>query len=628
MDSWELILENIGCFNGEHCFRFETGTNIITGPNAAGKTSLLNAFQLLLPKSSNQVESHYLNSAYLTGKVQLKNGDKKYSVKLVRSSNGAVSIQKKQLLTDNEFANDLVFLSDDHKLMDAVIKGDFTILKNWFVDKTDLIYYEKAYAICSKLDTKYRNEKDSESKHLLAKKHSLKKELESVKKDIIERKSIFEQFQLAGISEVMNQEKIEEYQSVSKNLEGKKTKLNRFLHDERDLRALIPEIQRKKTERELELTKIGEEFSSAKERIPKINEVIENLDIQISGKERELRNIRNKIVDSEKLITNYRKTLAAGSNECYHCGSIISQEALTSKISSAENDKIIFTGKQSILESDITELKGTKRKYANELQNLKIGLPKEQKSIKKLIQTLKNDITRKKNNLKAIQDSIAELRIINNELEEKHQKLQAQILAKSEKKQEIMNKERELKGELVQLERILKDLEEKLSKNSAKMSWLNVHNIRRRNIKQILLFLQNKIVSIQDNILNTINIHLGTMLKELNIAGIREIKIDDSFNIKITRNTGISGEFKELSGFERRLIALFVGFSVKNAFLGNFPLFIIDESLHAADDERFHALIDYIGKNVGLLIVTRVSREKYQEGALINQENIIFRGIN
>ena len=84
----------------------------------------------------------------------------------------------------------------------------------------------------------------------------------------------------------------------------------------------------------------------------------------------------------------------------------------------------------------------------------------------------------------------------------------------------------------------------------------------------------------------------------------------------------INDDITELSGLERRLIALIVGFSVKNALLGNFPLFIIDESLHSADEVSFQNIIEYIGQNVEFLIVTRAERSANSARTFIDQTNI------
>ncbi len=96
MDDWELIIKNIGCFVGEHSFHFKQGTNIVIGPNAVGKTSLLHAFQLLLPRSSNIVGTHFLNSSSMIGHVRLQNGNDSFFTDIGRRSDGTVRVAKKR----------------------------------------------------------------------------------------------------------------------------------------------------------------------------------------------------------------------------------------------------------------------------------------------------------------------------------------------------------------------------------------------------------------------------------------------------------------------------------------------------------------------------------------------------
>ena len=82
--------------------------------------------------------------------------------------------------------------------MEAVIKGDFSILKDWFVRITDLDVYEKAYAVCMKLDSRYRDQKDQDSKLLLKEKHRLREEQKSLLSDVRSKKLQFEEWRPAG----------------------------------------------------------------------------------------------------------------------------------------------------------------------------------------------------------------------------------------------------------------------------------------------------------------------------------------------------------------------------------------------------------------------------------------------
>ncbi len=624
MNTWELTLENIGCFVGKHSFRFKSGTNIVTGPNASGKTSLLHAFQLLLPKESNDIAPYYLNSSCMTGMVQLRNGDEGYSAELTRTSNGSVRVRKKKLLTNNDQVNHLVFLSDNHQLMDAVIKGDVNILKNWFVQITELNYFEKAYAICSKLDSHYRNEKDKESKSLLAQRHQLRKEFKKLKLETKEKESKFSQFQLAGLSEEIDPIILDKFKSTSKKLEKSKKDLNKLNTKKVDLNSLIPALKEKKGRFEAELLKIGDEFSTAKERISKINEYIERNYNDISEQRKGLRKINSEITRREILITNYTSTLSSDSIECQHCGSILSKETLSHKLEKIQEELFHFSDEKGVINERVRELTVKNDTYQKELRNIRIGLPKEKKELKEGIQRLINEIGRKQKNLESNEERIDVLQKEFQKISQEYENLQDQILDLSEKKQEILNLEKEVKGELAQLEKQSNEIEEKLSKIKTQLSWLKIYDNRRQILKQISIFLHENIVSIQENVLDRINIHLDKMLSDLRIPLLRSIQFDDNFNMKITRSTGISGEFNELSGLERRLIALIVGYSVKNAFLEKFPLFIIDETLYNADDTSFQRIIDYIGQKVELLLVTRLGESHNLERDLIGQNNIIF----
>ncbi len=624
MDEWELNIENIGYFFGKHTFRFKPGANIISGPNAAGKTSLLHAFQLLLPKSSKVIDPHFLNSSALTGKVSLKNGNDNFFAELGRTSDGIVRIRKQKLLTKKEIATQLVFLTENHELMDAVIKGDFAILKDWFIRMTELNYFEKAYAICIKLDSRYRDEKGKESQKLLMEKRRLQTEHKKFLSNINKKKTEFEKFQLSEVSETADPALLVQFKSISKELGESKNRLSKLKETKRELSSLVPALKRKKDTLELELVIIGDEFNSAKDRIDSFNEEIERLDDEIARMRVKLREKNSEISQREILITNFTQTLTNDTIECQHCSSIISKEKLSQKLKSIEDENLRFKEEKMAISNNMSELQKRREECEKKLHNLKVGLPKDKKNLKKRIQRLNNDINRKQRNLEAAQENISNIQTEIEKLQGIYDGLQVQIRKKSEKKQEIQIMEREIQGELTQLEKQLISTEENLAKIKTQLSWLKIYDVQRRNLKQITLFLQKKIVSVQENILDKINNHLEQMIDELNIPRLKNIYFDDNFNIKIIRKTGMPGDFKELSGLERRLIAIIVGYSIKNALLRKFPFFIIDETLHTADDTSFQHIVDYIGQKVDLLIVTRLGKFHDLEKDVIAQENILF----
>jgi enolase len=82
------------------------------------------------------------------------------------------------------------------------------------------------------------------------------------------------------------------------------------------------------------------------------------------------------------------------------------------------------------------------------------------------------------------------------------------------------------------------------------------------------------------------------------------------------------GRFNELSNYERKLIAIIIGISAKNAFLPEFPLFIIDEPLDSADDRRFEKTLEYIKQKVKVLIVTKPVFDENTK--ILTQSNISY----
>lgn len=625
MDDWELTVENIGCFVGKHSFLFKKGTNVVIGPNAVGKTSLLHAFQLLIPMSSNVIDTNILNSSSMIGHVRLRNGNDSFYADIGRRSDGTVRVRrKKKLLTKNGFAKQLTFLTESHEIMEAVIKGNFSILKDWFVRITDLDVYQKAYGACMRLDSRYRDQKDQESKQLLKEKHRLRQEQKNLLSEIRKKKSEFEKYQLTSIEEEFDSELVTKFRKTSTELERINNELNKLKMDKNVLETQLPKLAKDKENFKLKLAKISESFESAKDRVQYHNNELQKLDDEIKQKKSVLNKINREISRCDILISNYKNTLDENINECLHCGSVISQVQLAQKLRTIEDEKIHFIEQKLELSNLISEFLNNRIKHEEQLQDIKVGLPKEEKELRKKIEGKKNKINRQKKKLTELQKRIVSKNEALDEIQLLFEGLQGQVLEKSEKKNEIELMENELQGELKHMEKSLSKIQSDLTRTETQLLMLKTFDIKRKNLKKVIHFVQKGIKSIQENILDKINYHLSQIITELDIPFLASIKLDDDFNLKIVRKTGVLGEFTELSGLEKRLIAILVSFSIKNALLQDFPFFIIDETLYSADDESFEQIIDYIGQNIDLLVVTRLDTNPDIQKGVLNQQNIVY----
>ncbi|MFX1284761.1 MAG: hypothetical protein ACFFB5_13965 [Promethearchaeota archaeon] len=625
MDDWELTVENIGCFVGKHSFLFKQGTNVVIGPNAIGKTSLLHAFQLLIPLDSNIIDTNILNSSSMIGHVRLQNGNDCFFIDIGRRSDGTVCVtRKKKLLTANEFAKQVIFLTESHEIMEAVIKGDFSILKDWFVRITDLNLYQKAYGACMRLDSRYRDQKDQESKQILKEKHRLRQEQKNMLSEIRKKKSVFKKYQLASIAKEFDSELVTKFRKISSELERINNELNKLKLDKNVLKTQLPKLTKDKENFQLKLSKIGENFESAKDHVQYHNNELQKIDSEIKQKKSVLNKINREISRCDILISNFINTLDENIIECLHCGSVISQIQLTQKLRTIEDEKIHFAEQKLELTNSISEFLNNRKKHEEQLQDIKVGLPKEEKELRKKIESTKNKINRQKKKLTELQKRIASKNEALDEIQLIFESLQGQVLEKSEKKSEIERMENELQGELKHMEKSLSRIQSDLTRTETQLLMLKTFDIKRKNLKKVIYFVQKGIKSIQENILDKINYHLNQIITELDIPFLSSIKLDDDFNLKIVRKTGVLGEFRELSGLEKRLIAILVGFSIKNALLQDFPFFIIDETLYSADDESFEQIINYIGQNIDLLIVTRLGTNPDIQKGVLNQQNIVY----
>ena len=147
---WDLRINNIGTFKGEHHFKLKSGLNIIGSPNATGKTSIINSLRLLVNSHNSSFLNRILNNSSLIGGVSLKNKEHNFFVNLSRTEDKVI-VNGNNPFVQSDQIDEIAFLSAENPFFIAVEReASQQKIKEWLFNITDLEYYEKAFIINAK----------------------------------------------------------------------------------------------------------------------------------------------------------------------------------------------------------------------------------------------------------------------------------------------------------------------------------------------------------------------------------------------------------------------------------------------------------------------------------------------
>ncbi|MFW9878367.1 MAG: AAA family ATPase [Candidatus Thorarchaeota archaeon] len=147
--SLKVEVQNISGLKGTHNFDFQKGLNIISAPNAQGKTSLLKAIYLIIANENITGEelNNFLTENEITGYVKLEYEKRKMEVVISKNTKGDIEIKKLKVDTQvfPEISSYLSYLRESSKLYQAITSADDVLIQNWYNDMTQVNKFHVAF---------------------------------------------------------------------------------------------------------------------------------------------------------------------------------------------------------------------------------------------------------------------------------------------------------------------------------------------------------------------------------------------------------------------------------------------------------------------------------------------------
>lgn len=607
--SLKVDLKNIGGLQGEHSFTFKKNLNILSSPNATGKSSLLKGIYLLMVNENipSELLNDILTERELEGYVRVNYNDKQYEVQLQRKKN---SIEISYFNVSKEIFPSqtlhLGLLIRNSELYEGISNDDPLIIKNWFSNMTEVHKFELFFEISQRIYNDF--------------KEKIRRLDKDVQNDILDRKSQIKNLD-NEINEFNNQ--IEQdrqsppYQKYLSDHNKEERELENLSKKIDNLENKISKKKRKKieannqSEKEIknlkEKKQILEDFRKErpiiKARLKTITLKVDNIKTKINNILEELDNIEDDLKKTKNLYKDYKQL--ENREECPLCHQKLNREIIKNFVDELNKRIDNLKIKKENLDKNKRYLELEKRDLDKEYDKLKKRILLNEAKIKTEIENLKLVVSNKNEEIENLNNKIGVLEeeLNNNQLAKENllKKLNSEadnkfIRELNKKREELSSKKRlkiKYQREIDEFERSQVELKNFIKKSEL-AEIIKDHYVSK--VHELLLELTDKI-----------NQRLEESFELLRLAELEKITIstDGNYKIDIQRKNKVYTTLSKMSGAEKELIILIIFFIVQRTIIPNLPIFLIDEVTSDMDDTRFKDVLGYISKEVEKVIVAR-----------------------
>lgn len=600
-ENLNLSVENISGLYGTKRFEFRPGLNLVTAPNAAGKSSLIHALQaLILDERDLSTREYFLHTFESMGRVELSLEGKEY-VRRLKAKDGGLSVGGEALHPEGHKVNLFCVASEDNELIDRVKTGK--TLRSTLLDFSDHKYYEllgdffDQQRLRSESQLKQYRDKQADLELLTGQLKRIEAELEQLEKErkIIEEvplevvvKTEDERRKLAQAQKELA-EIIAEITETEGEVSRTKNRLEGLRNQELRLQQRVGEFENQHPDIEEELASIDRELESYKDKLDQLRS--------------EMDGVQARLQDTGH---NWTRHVKYGVDECFACGKPINagelrdrQKQLEQRSSELGNEinglQWKMEGRQKArtqLQQEWTEVRSQIRA---DLNNARRAIDVQEDALKKLETKLDGLLPRR-----------PKLSELVKELEATFDKETREKLERRRKLDEnIARRDQDRKTKIASIEQI----------GNVRMQILQFQE-EIRFYQQLKNLAAEKAETVRKAVRDMFNDRITEVYQLLEFdKDFERIYLDDGFQLKIIRRFGDQkrpDSINTLSRGEKETVALVLMLAGREAYLPDFPLFIADETTFY-DSTRFRRIVEYISKRAPYTIITNLVPKDRQE---------------
>ena len=581
----KIKLQNVGGITQPTSIELKPGLNVIRAPNATGKTSFTHAINIV-SMDNLELREHpeFVNDFSANATVEIE--DEKGIFKRVVDMSSRKPLSKNLPIYRINGRGGIIFANPENEFLATIIRGQ--PIDKFLSGFSDAKYYQELIKkegvlkqLMDSLNEEYGNE-NSNAKDAIKIKEKLEKYNEELKK--LQDKKIKLQIELdKSKRELLKDKKIKDELAVLTNERNKYDEIIGIGNGKiKGLNTEMEQLQFDTDYFKRELQKFDDKHPNLDNEIQELAKKAEEMRQELEGiEDSDEKGRYDEMKSIEFQIESCESNIDTKKNICLSCGQKFTSREVRLKHLNKEKDK---------LDDEIKDLESELEKTEEEKTNLKENIQAEYAEKERALEV--TDAARERN--------LADSRDWNAKLEDTNKKLEKNIEKMKELKKNISPKLNTLLArEEIFNEKIkdkIEDIEEsKLNYDllSPSIKRVEIISARFNFLKKVIEIVKIKLVESKNAVKDKFNDKIKEVYKILGFKDFKNIEIDSTFRIVVTRKNRIQ-ELNRLSTSERVTIGVIVMLAGKEEYLPEFPFFVLDEVTTAYDPTRFKKIIDYL----------------------------------
>ena len=597
----KIKIANIGGFAEAQTFTIRKGLNVLQAPNAAGKTSFINALQTtVLSKQKLSNMRHFLNYFFASGSVTVTEEGKEWSRILRTGEPGKLIVSGVPFFPNGDKAALLAFAVPGNEFMEKVQSA--SPLEQAFEELSGSRYYRHARMWLEKQKSEALDELRFFREDLL-RLENMRNELKKLQlqlQDFKKQKSQLPLIREVRVRAKINEKLIKKRDELTRfqvSIDGAQYTIKTNSEKIERLQETIQSLQQEIENFEKKHPNLGNEIKALTQEIAKFRQEKAELIIQQGLLRNQLEATRKNIIQRKRFNVT----------ECFACGRPFSEKEIAAREQTLENELASVSRHVAEADSNINSLDKAKEDLTAEEIRIK-------RDIREHLTDANAEVTKLEDAVQKAQSTLEKASKITEKLTREIEQLEKTVDKTAVK---LIEQHGELKGKIEMAQNRIDKINEEIQRLAEVNEKLVLLERKEDFLTNVVAYITEREAAIKDAARIRFNNRINGVYKTLEFTDFQNIEIDEFFHLKVRRTLGsriIEQDIRSLSATERLTIAIIAMLAAKEEYLPDFPFFVLDELTTSYDLTRFKTIVDYLQRTTPYTIVTALAPyEKRQE---------------
>lgn len=607
--SLTLHIENVGGLFGRREFSLKPGINLVTAPNAAGKSSLVHGLEaLVLEERDLSSRDHFVHSFERSGRVELSTGDEKTYVRRMSATDRGLSVGGAPIYPEGRKADLFCIASEDNELIQRVKTGK--PLWSTLLDFSDFKYYEMLGSYFeqqrrkAEVDIGRYRDQHSQLEFLQGQLKTKGQELDQHERerralpDLPTDRIAKSEMEERKYQEAMTQlsKAVSDITSTEGEIQRSTDRLENWTNQEMRLRQEVSQFETEHPDAEQELSRMDRQLNDYRSQEERLG--------------LEMARIQGQLQATNENRTRYTRF---GGEQCFACGSTIKPEQLLERQRNLEQ-------MSRDIGNEVTELQWKREQLQKQRDQLSNYWIQVKTDLRRRLNDASREIALETDKRGKLETRLQELLPQRREYEERLKQLE---VALDKELRELLENRRAIDEKLARTDQDIKTIKARIQEIGDVQKEIERLQEEIDFFRHISHYLAEEAEEVKQAVRKMFNERIAEVYKLLEFhEDFEQIYLDDNFNLKIVRKFQERKQLDSintLSRGEKETVALVLMLAGREAYVKDFPFFIADETTFY-DRTRLRRIIDYISRGVPYTIVTTPVPKEKQDTLSIEYE--------